>query len=378
MDQDSRRSPGPGVLSRFAGGLAALAIVAAVGALLRVSGPATVVTPAPATETEVLATETDGAAHRLPELRQPTGTTLWLTSDSSLTMFDVDEGVGRGVELDELGTGDVPYRLVARGQTLVFRGDQQTYAQRAQLDAQPRLLGRSSYFLPSSHPRRVWLVTRDELTGRPAAVQEMTMAGTRTSAAVRPPRGGAPTMALDSGLVLLTPRGLQVWDPTTGRDVPVSGQFTRTGEASSTLPGRFPVAATGNLLAWCRLHCLTLRLADLDTGERFVGAPAGTDGFGGSPGAFSPDGRWLALPVTAADGRADSDIALALVDVAAGTASLVPGGGMFSERLVWSPSGDWVFFERRPGRLAAFRPGDGSARAIPVDVGEFDGLAATR
>ncbi|MDQ3538849.1 MAG: hypothetical protein M3415_08655 [Actinomycetota bacterium] len=379
MEQGSRRAQDPGVPSRVAAGLAAMAIVAAVGALLRISGPATLATPSPEPEAEVAATEADVASGGLPVLWKPTGTRLWLTSDATLTMVDVDAGRDTTVELDELAADDSPYRLEARGQTLVFHGDQGTYAQRAELGAEPRLLGRSSYFLPSSHPQRVWLVTwRKEPTGRLAAVQEVTAGGTPTSAAVLSPQGGRPSMALDSGLVLRTPRGLQVWDPAAGRFVPVSGQFTRTGEASSTLPGRFPVAASGNLLAWCRLHCLTLRLADLGTGERFVGAPAGTNGFGGSRGAFSPDGRWLALPAVPADGLADSDIALALVDVAAGTASLVPGGGMHGERLAWSPSGDWVFFQPRAGELAAYRPGDGSAMAVPVEVGGFFGIAATR
>jgi hypothetical protein len=175
--------------------------------------------------------------------------------------------------------------------------------------------------------------------------------------------------ALEAGLAFQFPEGqLQVWDP-------------RMDKVIRQLPGQFPVASYGNLLAWCADACETLHVTNVVTGEGVeVTPPPGTYGFQAYAGAFSPDGKTIAVPVYA-DSKLTNQWKLALVDAEAGTAMLVKGTAVEGYVFVdWSPSGEKVFItggDRFMERIIIeYQVSSDTARRLPVDVGQFYGMAA--
>ena len=161
-----------------------------------------------------------------------------------------------------------------------------------------------------------------------------------------------------------------VWDPTTGSIV-------------DRLHGAFPLAWQGYRLAWCQDDdCKAVHITDFSSSdEMVVVCPVGTFGFDAYEGAFSPDGKTLALALRL-DFGADSRRALAMIDVEEGTMDVVDGtnveqGHVFVD---WSPSGESVFITGGarfgPRQLVEYRVDDGTARTIPVEVGDFYGMAA--
>jgi hypothetical protein len=131
------------------------------------------------------------------------------------------------------------------------------------------------------------------------------------------------------------------------------------------LRGPFPVAARGSLVAWLTPHPRSLHLTDVRTGRDGRVAPRPGYRFESTyEGAFSADGRRLALPV-----RAGDEQAMAVVDVAARRATMVPGtrarAGWVA--IAWAPDGD-LYFAAPGGRLGRLRAGDDRARTVPVRV----------
>jgi Tol biopolymer transport system component len=112
------------------------------------------------------------------------------------------------------------------------------------------------------------------------------------------------------------------------------------------------------------------------TGEEVeVRPPAGATAFW-AQGVFSPDGRLLAVPV-----RTGSTWQLALVDVGAGTATRITGAAVQQDSVIvdWSAAGETVFLaggRRGDQKIFAYRLGTASARRLPVEVGDFFGMAA--
>jgi hypothetical protein len=285
--------------------------------------------------------------------------------------------------LPQLSPGDPPYRIVRRGDKLVLWSYQTLTLDSRSTAAQPRVLVRDSWiFIPSAAPDRIWVGILDpnspETERRLAAVREVAVDGRVTVRDVRPPEGRWPVAATSSGLVFPShgsgPGGLdqlELWNPLTGK------VFRR-------LPGDYAVATRGDLLAWCRQPCARLHVTDVATGDDGeVRPPAGASGFAAS-GAFSPDGKLIAIPVRSDPSPTTQDPKwrLALVDVEEGTATLVQGPTLQGYVFVdWSPAGTAVFitgggrFKERT--IIEYRLGTASARRLPVTVGDFFGMAAT-
>lgn len=304
----------------------------------------------------------DDGTQILEPLDEPTDATVYLSTDTHLTVVDVDRNVVDTNPVGELAPGDPPYRLVARGDQLVFYGRDGTYRLDPAGGGQPTLLGPSLFFVPSAAPDRVWLVDRtgdgqdDRFT-----LREVDLAGNETvPAALAPP--GRPVAAVTDGVVLQSgDDSLVVWD-------------ARSDEVRRRLPGSFPIAAAGNILAWCARPCRSLHVTDVATGEdQEVLAPDGTT-FLGYEGAFSPDGRTIAVPLIAA-GR-DGSSTVALVDAEDGDVRTIPGARL-SElgHLAWARSGDRLFFEMGEGQLGTFRLGSPTAQRLRANVPPSNGLA---
>lgn len=304
----------------------------------------------------------------------PEPTRLFLAGDGELTVVDVDAGRARVHRLAELAPGDPPYRIIRRGNKLVFYGGD-TYVLDPDLGSSPRKLGDSWFFIPSARPDRVWLAILDpaspETVRALAGVHEVSsIDGSVTVPDVRPPGGRWPLAAVGDALVFEDRRGgLEIWDP-------VSREVTR----------RFPEAwlgpTHGDLLAWCDRDGRTLHVTNVTTTrDHAVAVPNGFVSFDCRKGAFSPDAISLAVPVAVASGY-QADRSLALIDLAAGVASAVDGSRVEAGYVfvAWSSGGDRVFisggerYKRR--QLVEYRLGESRAAPLPINVPDFYGMAA--
>jgi hypothetical protein len=301
--------------------------------------------------------------------------TLLLAGHGAIWEVDVRADRARRLSVPGLSGGDPPYRIVRRGRRfVVWSGG--TYVTGRRLDADDPLdplARRAWFFLPSAHEGRVWLTFIDR--DSPAtdigfrAVREVTAGGRVTVPDARPPRGW-PERAARSGLLLRSRSGpFVLWDPRTDS---VVNRLT-----PAVLGDLGPVAE--DTLASCVRRCGVLRLTDLRTGEqRRIAAPR-RHAFEPPYGAFSPDGRQLALPVRVA-GRPGRR--LALVDVGRGRTRVIPGsrvprGYTFVDwsrdgRHVFLTGGQWV----HDRRIVVYRRGAPRATRVDVATGAFHGTAA--
>jgi hypothetical protein len=95
----------------------------------------------------------------------------------------------------------------------------------------------------------------------------------------------------------------------------------------------------------------------------------------------SPDSTLLAVPVTGGRGF-EAKSTLALVDVERGVARAVEGSEVEPPYvyIAWASTGESVFVgggERYERRTLEYRVGDERAVPVPVEVGDFYGMAAS-
>jgi hypothetical protein len=161
-----------------------------------------------------------------------------------------------------------------------------------------------------------------------------------------------------------TDLGLAIWDPRTGRTV-------------RTLPGSFPAAVHGNLVAWCAVRCPAMHVTDVATGADRVIPHAGRhpweETYGG---AISADGRYLALPI-----RVGGAQRVALVDLRLDKCRLLRGPHLAAvySALGWDPARDSLYYVTAAGAVARYRVGAGRAVSLPVRLaGGFTNLVVLR
>jgi len=270
----------------------------------------------------------------------------------------------RSVTLPGRSGGDPPVSLAAVGGGVVFYGANGVYALPGSLVAPSRRIHRGLYFVPSASPGRVWVAIQDPR--RPGErlvrrVVEVTTGGkTVISPAHRPP-GRNILGALRAGLVIQTRSGLAVWDP-------------RTGSPVRRLPGPFAAALHGNLIAWCASGCPTMHITDAaDGSDRVVPHVRHVPWEASYDGAFSADGRYLALPIKA--GRAERVV---LIDVRADTSRLIggPRPATIYPLFGWAPDGDTLYYVTGGAALARYVVGGRRATALPARIcGHFTNIA---
>jgi hypothetical protein len=306
---------------------------------------------------------------------QDTGNFVYLTTDTQLTVIDVDNASVAVHEIPELAPGDPLFRVVRRGELLAFYGhtatDSAVFALDPDRPQEPMLVSEAWFFLPSDDDERLWLAILDptspDTVRALAAVREVTVDGTTVVDDVTPPDGRWPVGAVSDGLLFQGEATLELWDPTTEIFV-------------DSLPGPFPVATWRNRIVSCG-DCDQLHLIDLDAGtQRIVSVPEGVAAVDGYGGVFSPDGRYVAVPGYDTPGDIDqSAVSLVLIDFDTATATVVPGSRQAQwdyPQAAWSSDSEWVFFSNG-GQLLAYEPDDDSAYRVAVELnGPYYGMAA--
>jgi hypothetical protein len=223
-------------------------------------------------------------------------------------------------------------------------------------------LGAAAFVAPAATTGAVWLESYRAGAVIPAAAgtaHEVSVSGVALGPRRRLPRGYGIDQGTVSGLLLVPPVSragvarFQLWEPGTRR---VSRSFPN---AIAVNPGE---------IAWmpaCAAHC-AVHVLNLAGGPgRVIPLPEGSQAY---QGAFSPDGRLLALQVTARIGAGGHATATQLVvaAVASGRLTAVPGTTISSGIGVdfgWQPgSGRLVAVVglQDAWQVAMWRPGDTS------------------
>ena len=303
-----------------------------------------------------------------------------IDNDAVMTLIDFSTGARKTVTLPHKAGGDYPDAILATGGYFVYPGDTGTWAIAVDLSGAPRLLGSSTYLVPSATAGRVWLVTtttdctQPTCRGQavPVTVREVGAAGGYRSSLYRVPAGFSPISGVAGGLLLagnLGPTdGSVVWDPATDR-------------LGTPLPGPNMgnlVDVRGSMVAWgvgCSQDsiCTSIRVTDVRTGRsRDHPAPQGTAGWistggEGSRDAFAPDGHYLAIRAANRVGQLSaSDVYV--VNVSSGAISLVPNSSSsyLYSRVAWLPDSSWVVSGSATGSVSAYNVQDGQRRSFPT------------
>jgi hypothetical protein len=268
--------------SRAAVALGVLALVVVGGRQAHRAVPTPRATPQPVAELP------PPSAFTGPPLAGPTGLRL-LVSGHRLAERDLDTGQVR----DIAGVPSTPngYRLTRTdGGAVIAQADGicvgcpgPAYVIAAGSRAGVRVAGWDGV-VPAAEPDLLWGYRVADGT-RAGVVRLLDLAGRPHGPAYPlPPGQGTPRRGVVSGLLTLRGGRDEVWDPRTAR---VVGGFGRV------------IAAAADRLAWvdpaCDADC-PVRVADLRGGGNTLYPVPGQP----SAGAFSPDGRTLALAVTAA------------------------------------------------------------------------------
>lgn len=213
-------------------------------------------------------------------------------------------------------------------------------------------VGTANLVNPAAAAGAVWLTSEPAVAATlPMTAQEVSLAGVPRGAPVRLPRGYLIYQATGRGLLLAPVSGQpgttadELWDPANSRTVRMFDDV---------------VAASPAEIAWtppCAATC-QVRLLDLATGKTtVVELPAGSSA---TSGAFSPDGKLLALEVSSGDGGA---MRLEVASVTSGRLTAVPSTLVGSNAHVefgWPTSGDSLIAEfifATQVQLASWHPG---------------------
>jgi hypothetical protein len=282
---------------------------------------------------------------------EPAGRILYVTNGNRLNSIDVASGrrttrrmpvAACGPELFVTG-GRVVFAQLGRRRTKVFSVP-------VALDRRPTRLGTAHLYAPSSVDGRVWLVGTRCTQRRATGMREMTVEGEVTRRNNRRLPRGWLVGATGDGLLLARGRSLFVWDP-------------GTGDSRPPLTVDTFLAMRGNRLLGCTqgTRCRDTAIVDLDSGGKVV--PRVPTGYRLDPGAFSPDGAFVAAPAVR-----NRRWSVALVGTRNGAATIVPGSATESRQypeLAWSASSGWLYFRGADGRVMAYRPGEPRAVRLP-------------
>ena len=284
----------------------------------------------PATTTTTTTTPLGEQPATGPLLPEPTGAALVVVTTSQVLIVDLDTGAVRSV------AGRENYHGVwAVGDALIVHGPGGVSAVPVASNEGPVVLTEAGagewpmWPVPSDRPGHLWLVDH---VGDGVEMREVSVEGHESGRRfVLPATHGDPSMvAVDGGLVMGAYGSLTFYNPDTGEARPI-GHGVLLGGSGDTL-ARFSCEA---------LRCV-LQLTSVRTGGGVdVRPPAGTLIFPFPPAAFSPDGRWLVVPVGAMNGGPDR---VAVIDGTNGEVVAVhPSSMPYATPFAFSPDSRWLF-----------------------------------
>lgn len=306
-------------------------------------------------------------------LEEPTSAVLFLVSNGHLARLDVDARTLTTSPIRAAIDDPLHPAVLPRGEVLAFQGldpeaGRTTSVVSFDLRAAVAPLGPSAYFVGSPEQDRVVLAIPAPGAVGPraalSAIREVTVDGQILGSDTSSPEGSALLARLPNGLAYQDAEGsIVIWDPASGDTL-----FSANGQS---------VAFGTDRLAWCAADCGAVSVFDPTPGRVWeIRRPDQVIAFG-QTGAFSPDGRYLAVPV-GIRGSQGLYGALALVAVEDETAWVIPDSELvpIDAPVAWSPAGDWVFFGRTGDYLGAYRLGTMDVGRVPVDVGAVTAIAA--
>jgi hypothetical protein len=240
-------------------------------------------------------------------------------------------------------------------------------------------LGTANQVAPGASARALWLTSYpagSDMRTTAATAQEVSVTGVAYGPSFRLPVGYALDQATDRGLLLI---------PTAQPGTPVY-RLWRPGAARASRSFEGVIAASATRVAWA-MRCTPLcrvRVVDLATGQQATVALPGASS--AVNGAFSPDGKFLALQVSF-DSRGD-DGALAMqldvVPVASNRPVPVPGLNVSSDALVsfgWPARGDDLVAELSfiaKVQVASWYPGARQLAVAVINSGSESGALILR
>jgi hypothetical protein len=231
--------------------------------------------------------------------------------------------------------------LVIGGRVVFFDWRGKLVARAAPLDRlrDDRMIGAAGTAIASATSGRLWLGDR---RGERFALRELDGTGrVHARASVDVERWGA--VAAHVGGEFLTTRGGGL---VLGRERIHDGWL---------------LASDAERFAWCGDGCKRVQLWS-GADRRTLQPPHGVRPQPGPYAALAPDGRRLAISVTAG-----GKPRFAVVDLERDEWSIVPGArpGVYAA-LAWSPSGSWLYVATRDERLLASRGGTSRPIALPI------------
>ncbi len=236
------------------------------------------------------------------------------------------------------------------------------------------MIGVADQVAPAENRHALWLVNYPPHTPLVKAVglaQEFTTNGLSVGRPVLLPAGHELVRGTKRGLLLapvLSSPGrptVRLWDP-------VSTRFTATFRAV--------VAASADAIAYTRPHCASacpVHVLNLATGYKLTFRSS--SGHTVTDAAFSPDGRYLALEVTAGESSDGEtlEVQLEVASLASGRLTVLPHTWSAGDPLTglgWPGNGDDLVVKLTAGSnfelLAFWAPGARSLSVAPVEGGQ--------
>jgi hypothetical protein len=308
-------------------------------------------------------TEQPGTGQLLPGA--PADLTIIAADDSGLYLLETDTGDLRRIAVRRPAPASLSETLFVVGDHIVVDADTDVVVL-PRTSVRPTRIADGHRAVPTVDDRSVWVFDSISpfVTGTASRIG---LDGT-VHTQVQLPAIAEPLVGTADGLVVGTPGAVTL--------VGADGQRRLVARGMA-------VATDGRRLAWLQcaddLSC-AVNIGTIDDPEQVRTAldprvlPAGF--FGLPTGTFSPDGRWLALPLYES-GRGLEDVTVSVIDTTTGTEAYRAQGSTrtpFNTPLAWSPDSRWLIFVSE-SELRAWPAGQRQATTIDMDLGGIRALA---